>query len=180
MSRASAGVVLALLIWGCGAPLSVPASPATPIKVAGPTPLDPRTIAAGQPRPGDAAIAVDVARRYEDAVAARKWDAAWALLAPEQQAMRAGREEFAAERGAFVTSTGGVYVARPPTHGPAEIRRWVVPEDLTMPVFPATPDYDRAFLVEVDFPRLAGNNPGWELLLVAPTRDGSWFTWVIR
>jgi hypothetical protein len=178
LRRAAPGIVLALAICGCGAPALVPPSVPSPT-VAAPT-LDPAKVAAGQPRPGDAALAVDVARRYEDAVAARKWDAAWALLAPEQQAMRTSREEFADERGAFMTSTGGVYVARPPTHDPAEIRRWVVPEDLTRPIYPVTPDYDRAFLVEVDFPRLAGNNAGWEMLLVAPIKDGSWFIWVIR
>ena len=49
-----------------------------------------------------------------------------------------------------------------------------------MPIQPTTPNYDRAFLVEVDFPTLANNNAGWEELLVAPTADGSWFIWRLR
>ena len=115
--------------------------------------------------------------RYEDAIAKRDWDSAWALLAPEYRASSPGRAEFEAERSQFVNSTRGQYVVARPTHDGPEIRQWVTTRGSVIPV---SPNYDRAFLARVDFPALSGNNAGWEELLVAPLADGAWFIWVLR
>lgn len=173
-------MLLSLVIWGCAATPS-PAPSVVPEATVSATRLDPRTVAAGTPLPGDAATAAELAARFENAVAAQDWAAAWALLPPELKAAQGAFDDFAADRSAFWNATGGVYRASDPRHDPAEIRRWVVPDNYPAAgVFPATPNYDRAFLVRVDFPRLAGNNAGWEELLVAPLADGRWFIWVLR
>jgi hypothetical protein len=47
------------------------------------------------------------------------------------------------------------------------------------PVWPASPDYDRAFVIEIDYPRIAESN-AYEVLLTAPDRCGRWWLWALR
>jgi hypothetical protein len=135
------------------------------------------TLGQGRPQPGDEAIAEQLAARYEIVNIAGNWDTAWAMLAPEHKASSPGFADFEQERSQFITAARGHYVARPPIHDADQIQAWVA---TTRPVYPVTPDYDRAFLVRVDFPVLEQDNAGWEQLLVAPVGDGSWFIWVLR
>jgi len=102
-------------------------------------------------------------------------------LAPEQQVHRVSYKLFAQERSEFFKSVKGRYRITAPSHNADEIRKWFVPDNFpAAPIYPATPDYDRAFLVQVDFPAMAGNNAGFEVLLAAPDTSQHWFLWEVR
>jgi hypothetical protein len=148
----------------------------TPSVTPQPTPL-----AIGDPLPGDSIAAASVINAYERALIAKDWAAAWNDLAPEEQAHWGSYDQFVADRAAYYMSVDGQFAAKPPRHDPAEIRQWVVPDNFPeSPVYPATPNYDRAFLIEVDYPALATNNAGWEVLLTAPDSSGAWRIWQLR
>ena len=130
--------------------------------------------AVGTPEPGDAATATSLGNRYETALVDGQWQLAWSLLAPEQQTHWRSYAAFVGDRSAFFQSVQGRFVAKPPTHDAASLGQWVTPN------FPTTANLDRAFLIEVDFPALSGNNAGFEILLVAPDASGRWRIWQVR
>lgn len=122
-----------------------------------------------------------MAREYLERLVAHDFAGAWLLLGDEERAHRGSEAAFADERKAFFTSAGSEFTLSVPTHDLAAIWAWVIPENppSATPNL-AGPDYDRAFLVEVDYPALAGNNAGWEVLLVAPDPTGAWRIWQLR
>lgn len=172
-----------------GAPSTFPGGTATPSETSRPTPSDAPVptaapsampFAIGTPQPGDLATATDLVSRYEAALVAARWQAAWDLLAPEERSHWASYSGFVADRSAYFRSVAGRYTIRAPTHEPATIRQWVVPDNYpAAPIWPASPDYDRAFVVEVDYPLIAQSN-AFDVLLAAPDASGHWFIWQLR
>jgi hypothetical protein len=41
-------------------------------------------------------------------------------------------------------------------------------------------DLSRAYLIEVDYPALSGNNAGYEQFVIAPDASGTWWIWPVR
>lgn len=155
-------------------PSASPSPSATANASATPSPSPtPPPLVIGRAQPGDAALAASLVKRYEDALIQARWRTASDLIAPDQRAL-GSYSAFVSERSAYFKSVKGRYTTTP-THDAATIIRWVVPGNYpAAPIWPATPDYNRAFLIEVDYPALAGNNAGWEMLLAAPDASGHW------
>ncbi len=134
----------------------------------------------GQPRPGDDTTAVDLVMRYEHALVAGQWQTAWEMLAPEQQALSGPYPTYADDRSAYFKSVAGRYTIKAPTHDLATIRQWVVPDNYPAnPIWPAAPDYDRGFVVEIDYPLIAQSN-AYDVMLAAPDQCGGWWLWALR
>ncbi len=135
--------------------------------------------AIGTAQPGDATTATELVSRYEAALVADRWQTAWALLAPEQQVHWGSYGAFVADRSAAFRSVAGRYTIKPPVHDLATIRFWAVLDYPAPPLWPVMPDYDRAFVVEVDYPLIAQYN-AFDVLLAAPDMSGLWFIWQLR
>lgn len=187
--RGACATVLALLLAGC-ATLPSPSLSATASGIAVPllsptaTPSGSATLVPlpiGSASPGDAATAAKLVKEYENRLIGGDWRGAWALLAPEAQIRWRAFDDFKVDRTAYFKEAGDQYAAKDPVHDAAQIRQWVVPENYpAAPIYPATAVYDHAFLVEVDYPKLATNNAGWDVLLIAPDGSGEWRVWDVR
>jgi hypothetical protein len=155
---------------------------ATPPIVTVPSPTPSRPADSPQPTPsspapsasaivGDDAVATDLVDRYEAALVAGKWQTAFGLLAPTSLTHQAGLAEFSSERAAFFDSVKGRYTVVDPV--PAT--DWATYGPLV-----GGADRTRAWLIEVDYPALAGNNAGYEQFVVAPDSGGTWRIWPVR
>ena len=142
-----------------------PTARPTPVASANPSPVTPALT--------DSQLAVRAVTNYEQALSDRDFQAAWNLLAPPS---RAGQTlaSFSTERSQFLVSTKGQFELKAPDNKAADIDQWIAPG--------TTDGIDRArtFLIEVDFPALAGNNAGYEIFLVSPTSAGDWRLWQVR
>jgi len=123
------------------------------------------------PAVGDRRRARDMVDRYENALIAGDWEAAFELLSPTSLTREMGLEAFASERAAYFDSAGDRYVLA----DPARVSDWM---DIAPLVVRA--ERPRAWLVEVTYPALAGNNAGYEQLVVAPDENGTWRIWPVR
>jgi hypothetical protein len=149
-------LLAAIAINGCGAP-------------AGATP----STAAASREPTDAELADQTLSAYMGEVVGRDFDAAWARLAPGAQRAFGSREQFTSEKLAYLQSAGSAFVMPPPTHDVALLRQFTDGLD-------DAPPLDRAYIVQVDFPGLAGNNAGYWILVTAPDATGEWRVWQVR
>lgn len=156
-------------------------SPPSPSELASPTTKPSATpFAVGTAQPSDQAFADHLASQYEAALVASHWQAAWAMLSPEQQARWTSYDSFVTDRSAYFHSVGGRYKVGPAIHDAAILRQWVVPDNFpAAPIWPASPDYDRAFVVRIEYPLIAQYN-ALDVLLVAPDASGHWFIWQLR
>lgn len=179
-ARATAGAVaLVAIISGCAsiAPaVSVPSTPASPFQSISPS-LDasPSASSGEAPRPWDALQAATLADGYERALIGGDWQVAWDMLAPADHVLRETLAEYTNERSAYFHSVAGRYTLSVLTHEAAVLRKWT-----TSPELVGGADLARAFIVEADYPALAGNNAGYEVFLVAPHATGTWRIWVVR
>jgi hypothetical protein len=139
-----------------------PASPAPTPSSPAPSPLASLT---------DGKTATDLVDRYETALVAGKWQTAFDLLAPTSLTHEAGLDAFASERAPFFVSVDGRYVIA----DPAPVTDWA-----TFGPTVAGADHSRAYLIEVDYPALSGNNAGYEQFVVAPDSGGTWRIWPVR
>jgi hypothetical protein len=199
---ATTGVLIAVLVGGC-ATVAVEAPPtpvvrasspeptppiadaSSPVGLPSPTPLRDEaspSIVPSTPRPAptarhltDAAMARSVARTYERALVGGRWRAAWTVLSSADQALRGTLAAFASERAAYFTSVAGRYTLSRAHHDPATLRRWTSSPDLVRGA-----NLKRAYIVQADYPALANNNAGFEVLLVAPNARGAWRIWEVR
>jgi hypothetical protein len=140
------------------APSSVPATP---------TPTPPTSI-----QPSDASRASALVDTYEAALVAAEWQTAFDLLAPASPTRGLGLAGYTDERGPFYESVAGRYVLGEPTQDVAD---WTTYAPLIEGA-----DVSRAYLIEVDYPALSGNNAGYEQFVVAPDASGSWWIWPVR
>jgi hypothetical protein len=185
-------VVVAALVWirpqNAGvatqsrSPTATTQPTESPTTTAVPSPTSPaEALPIGSPQPGDAAAAAEIAARYEDALVSGDWRVAWNLLAPEQQTHWGSYDTFVSQRSQYFARVNGRYTAMTPSHDADAIRGWVVPENYpAAPIYPATPTYDRAFLIRVDYPAIAQLNSGWEVLLASTDPSGTWRIWQVR
>ena len=139
-----------------------PTPSATPVPSTSPTPAV-----------TDADMAVAAVTTYEQALAALDFQTAWNLRATPSQAGQT-LESFSTERSQFLASSKGTFELKAPDHKSADIEPWLAP-GVTDGIDPA-----RTYLIEVDFPALAGNNAGYEIFLVSPDTAGNWRLWEVR
>ena len=94
------------------------------------------------------------------------------MLAPASPTRDLGFDAYAAERDAYFTSVAGRYTMGAPNHD--------VPDWTTYAPLIDGADLARAYLIEVDYPALSGNNAGYEQFVVAPDASGTWRIWPVR
>ena len=146
---------------------SVPSSQAP--ASAAPTPSSPAP--SPSVSPNDRLTATDLVDRYETALVAGKWQTAFDLLAPTSLTREAGLDAFAAERAQYFVSVDGQWVIGSISNA-TDWESWG-------PTV-AGAERSRAYLVEVDYPALSGNNAGYEQFVVAPDAGGTWRIWPVR
>ena len=148
-------------------------SPAPSQPVATPEPSGP--ISSPVPSPSvtltDAQTATQLVERYEAALVAGQWQTAFDLLLPTSATHDAGFASFQDERAAFFASVKGRYTLTEPTR---------VTSFKGFPPLVGGADRERAWLIEVDYPELAGNNAGFEQFVVLPDATGTWRIWPVR
>jgi hypothetical protein len=169
-ARTGSGLVLlcSLALNSCNSPVPTGA-PSPPTGSAAATLSSSRT-----PSDVDLAAATSVMTTYLMHVSKGEYDRAWSLLAPATQLAQGSLAQFAAERAAYMKSAGGIYRLGLATHDRRLLDQWVSAAD------PASPPLARAFLAQVDYPRLANNPAGFEILVAAPDPAGDWLVWVVR
>ena len=174
-------LIVGILVGACAVtPTPATATRAPSFSASSPSDSPPTPLASGTLKLGDEAVANDLAGRYEAALVGSRWQEAWTMLAPEQQSRSEPFSAYASERAAYFHSVAGQYRVEPAVHDAALIRQWVGPDnDPATPIWPAAPDYDRAFIVRIDYPLIAQYNAG-DVLLVAPDASGHWFIWQLR
>jgi hypothetical protein len=149
-------------------PASPSATPAPSAPIASPsTKAEPSAPQASS----DADRAVELVRKYEDALVTAKWQAAFDMLGITSPTHDAGFATFMDERAAYFDSVKGRYTIG----DPAPVTDWT---DYAPLVEGA--DRARAWFIEVDYPALAGNNAGYEQFVVAPDPAGTWRIWPVR
>jgi hypothetical protein len=109
---------------------------------------------------------------YEAALVAGKWQTAFDMLAPGSPTRGTALADYASERAAYYTSVAGRYTIGAPTRN--------VPDWTTYAPLIDGADVSRAYLVEVDYPALSGNNAGYEQFVVGPDASGKWWIWPVR
>jgi hypothetical protein len=156
--------------------------PVTPTSTPAPTPgpcgqdtACPSQVAAtptARSEPSDAARATALLDSYEAALVAGQWQTAFDKLAPASPTRDTGIAAYASERAAYYTSVAGRYKIGAPTQQ--------VPDWTTYAPLIDGADLSRAFLIEVDYPAMSGNNAGYEQFVVAPDASGTWWIWPVR
>ncbi len=150
-----------------------PAATASPVLTAGPSEVPAKTPAVpeGSSQPSEGKQAAILLDSYEKALVAGKWQTAFDMLAPASPTHGTGLSAYAAERAPYYESVAGQYTIGAPTQ----------PTDWTTyaPLIEGA-DLSRAYLIEVDYPALGGNNAGYEQFVVAPDASGTWRIWPVR
>ena len=178
MQRAILGLLVLVLAVGCGRQRDAGPTPAasTPAPDASAA-LAQSTDATGD-RVGDATTAARLVATYEGLAIAGDWPNAWALLAPWARPTLA---DFTDDEGLYFRSVKGRWSTGPPQHDLSVLRQWLFAEnEPSRRIGGLGADLGRAYLVEVDYPAMAGNNAGWEMYLAAPDDSGTWRLWLIR
>jgi hypothetical protein len=153
-----------------------PTIPTTPPS-ATPAPTAPSPSVSTKPEPSAPAVpsdsdrAVELVHQYEDALVSAKWQVAFDLLGTTSLTHDAGFATFKDERAAYFDSVKGRYTVG----DPARVTDWTDYAPLVQGA-----DRTRAWLIEVDYPALAGNNAGYEQFVVAPDAGGTWRIWPVR
>ena len=161
-------------LHGVTTPVPVPSATASPTPRATESSAKP---GAGSPEPSPSASLTDgetasaLVDEYESALVAGNWAAAFDLLASTSLTHQAGLPAFSSERAAFFRSVAGRFTAGTPTR----VTDWAAYGPLV-----SGADQSRAWLIEVDYPALAGNNAGFEEFVVAPDSGGTWRIWPVR
>ncbi|HET7473961.1 MAG TPA: hypothetical protein VFJ71_12605 [Candidatus Limnocylindrales bacterium] len=155
----------------------VPVATASPSATPAPSTPTPSPSTTPKPEPSapaaltDAERATELVHKYEDGLVSGRWQAAFDLLAPTSLTHQAGFASFREERAAFFDSVNGRYTIGEPSR----VTDWT---DYAPLVEGA--DRSRAWLIQVDYPALAGNNAGFEQFVVAPDAGGTWRIWPVR
>jgi len=147
---------------------TVPVATSTPAPTPSQGPSTPEPTA--QPSPAERATTL--IDGYEAALVAGKWQTAFEMLAPASPTRGMGLDAYAAERAPYYDSVGGRYTLGAPTQD--------VPDWATYAPLIEGADVSRAYLIEVDYPALSGNNAGYEQFVVGPDASGTWWVWPVR
>jgi hypothetical protein len=138
----------------------------TPASTTAPTPVS------SPSEPNVAARATALIDSYETALVSGQWQTAFDMLAPASPTRGAGLQAFAAERAPYYDSVAGRYTIGAPTRDEPD---WSIYAPLVDGA-----DLTQAYLVEVDYPALSGNNAGYEQFVVAPDTSGTLMIWPVR
>jgi hypothetical protein len=149
-----------------------PTSTSAPSTANVPTTPPPKTpVPAETSQPNEGKQAAILLESYERALVAGEWQTAFDMLSPSSPTRKAGISGYAAERESYYKSVAGRYTVGAPTR-PAD---WTTYAPLTEGA-----DTSRAYLIEVDYPALSGNNAGYEQFVVAPDAAGKWWISPVR
>ena len=159
-----------------GAPVTVVPTPSPSVAPSEPPATTPSPSASPSPSstplPSGPEAATALVDRYEAALVAGRWQTAFDLLAPASPTHGTGLTAYAAERAPFFQSVAGRYTIGAPTR---DVPDWTAYAPLINGA-----DTTRAYLVEVDYPALSGNNAGYEQFVVGPDASGTWWIWPVR
>lgn len=144
-------------------PGPTPTATATALPTATPVP-DPSSVS-------DAVRAATLVDAYEAALVAGQWQTAFDMLAPASPTHGTGVAAYEAERAPYYESVAGEYSVGTATR--------VTDGSQYDPLIDGA-DLSRAYLVEVAYPAMAGNNAGYEQFVVAPDTSGTWRIWPVR
>jgi hypothetical protein len=147
---------------------TVPVPTSTPAPSPSQAPSTPEPTA--QPSPAERVTAL--INDYEAALVAGEWQTAFDMLEPSSPTRSMGLDAFAAERAPYYESVAGRYTLGTATRD--------VPDWTTFAPLIQGADVSRAYLIEVDYPALAGNNAGFEQFVVGPDASGTWWIWPVR
>jgi hypothetical protein len=159
-------------------PTSTPSPSTTPSPSPGPCSQDPacssKVPVSSEPslQPPDPKRATALVDQYEAALISGQWQSAFDLLAPKSPTRDGGYAAYAEERAPYFQSVAGRYVVGAPSQQGVD---WTTYEPLIDGA-----DRSRAYLIEVDYPALSGNNAGFEQFVVAPDASGTWRIWPVR
>jgi len=146
--------------------LTSPAPPSQP--AASPTAVETPAatyFSSGTPRPGDEAMAVSIATRYQTYLKGGEWAQAWAMLSPEDKAGEP-YDVFVYNWAAIKESWHTLeFTLGTPTR---DWQSW-------KPATSIAGDYGRAFIIQVEYP-FTGQTNYWDVLLIMPTIDGTSWT----
>jgi hypothetical protein len=151
-------------------PVTASASP-VPTSVPSQATTTPAPTASAPSQPSDVDRATALLDSYEAALVAGKWQTAFDMLAPTSLVRASAFSAYAAERAAYFESVAGRYTLGVPTRQVD----WTSYAPLI-----AGADVSRAYLIEVDYPALSGNNAGYEQFVVAPDANANWRIWPVR
>jgi hypothetical protein len=155
-------------------PVIVPSSSPTPSGLqATPRPSAPSSEPTASPTApaSESAAARTIVDQYERALVTGRWSTAFDLLAATSLTHEAGLNAYSTERAQFFASAGSQYTVGDP--GP--VSDWASYGQTV-----AGADHAHAWLVQVDYPALAGNNAGFEQFVVAWDASGAWRIWPVR
>lgn len=120
---------------------------------------------------GDLRHASATIQGYMQDVSNANYQSAWAALARGSQATFGSQSQFASDWRALMESSAREYRIGIVKHDLALLRAWISPGD------PNYPALDRAYIVEVRYPKLAP--PGnFNVLVAAPSNSG-WAIWQV-
>ena len=138
----------------------------------------PTELATAAPTDPIAAFATRIAERFERARASGDWTTSWTLLSAFSQRQFGTRSAFETSEAAY-NSAGG--------------RHWVVVQvtrdpDLLASIFLGAPyddaaqtaDAQKASLITINHPDIAGASAASEGLLIAPLPNGDWKVWIVH
>ena len=125
----------------------------------------------------DKATALDVAGRYENALAGGDWPGAWALLSVESQATIGSLGSFAATGSAYNAEGGVVFSLQTPTQDANLVATFLGASQAAIAL---EADTSRGFLVFVHHPNVKAASAGTTGLYVAPLRSEGWPIWLVH
>jgi len=185
---------LALIVAGCAGALQPSGSPGTkappdatlgatvsPSPAAAPTELAtdaPSSSTTAAPTDPIAAFATRIAGRFERARASGDWTTSWTLLSAFSQRQFGTRSAFERSEGAYNSAGGRHWVVAQVTRDP----------DLLASIFLGAPyddaaqtaDAQKAALITINHPDVAGASAASEGLLIAPLPNGDWKVWIVH
>lgn len=159
-------------------PSSSPSPSTAPSPTPGPCSQDPacssKVPVSSEPslQPPDPKRATALVDQYEAALVSGQWQSAFDLLAPKSPTRNGGYAAYAEERAPYYQSVAGRYVVGAPSQQGIDWTTYA-------PLIDGA-DRSRAYLIEVDYPALSGNNAGYEQFVVAPDASGTWWIWPVR
>ena len=137
------------------------------------------SILSGTPRPGDEAMAVSIATKYQTYIKGGNYAAAWAMIAPQWKSGTGdgGYAQWAANWADIAKSQGAIdFELQTPSR---DWQQWDPNWPAPLPsILPG--DYGRAFVIVVDYPWTSQTND-WDVLLILPTTTGdAWEVYILR
>ena len=140
--------------------------------------VDDLATGAAAPSPAtDAAMALDLAGRYETALAAGDWSTAWALLSQQSQATIGSLGAFETLGLAYNGQGGMAFELQEPTQDAALVANFLGAQQAAIA---SVADMSRGYLVFAQHPNVQAASAGTTGLYIAPLRAGGWRIWLVH